>query len=80
MAFGDWQRFFRPCFTALCIVFVPPLKARPADPKIAARFGDVSDLLRIAKNPQFALNLALILGHEHLLSSATPSLMKMFRE
>jgi hypothetical protein len=61
VVFGDWRRVNQPCFTALSLVFAPPLKAGPANPEVATRLGNVADLLSISKYPQFALNLALIL-------------------
>lgn len=61
---GVWQSAVRlsASFTALCAGFAPSVKARPADPEIAARGGNLPDLRGISKYPQSALNLALILG------------------
>jgi hypothetical protein len=63
VTFGDRRRVYQTGFTALCVVFAPSVKARPANPKITACLGNISDLLSISKYPQFTLNLALILGH-----------------
>lgn len=80
MTFGDGRCVYKPCLTALSIGVTPTAKARSTDPEMAARPGNVADLFGRSKYSQFALNFALILGHEHLLRSKPASLLKMFRE
>lgn len=56
------------------------VKAHPPDPKIAARFSNVPDLLSMWMRAHLSLKLALTLVIEHLLRSKPKSLMKMLRE
>ncbi len=51
--------------------------ARKASP---AGFRNVTDLFCVYQYPQFALNLALILGHEHHLLPKPGRLKEMSRE
>jgi hypothetical protein len=48
--------------------------------KIATGFGNMPYLFSVSQYPQFALNLALILVHEHLLLPKSGRLKKMSRE
>jgi len=60
---GDRRCVDQTRFAALGVAFAPSIKARSANPEVAARLGNVSDVFSISKYPQLALNVALILGH-----------------
>ena len=77
---GNRRRVDQASFAALSIGLTPTVEAGTADSKIAASPGDVTDLLGVSQYPQLALNLALILGHEHLLLPKPGRLKKMSRE
>jgi hypothetical protein len=79
MASRDRRCVDQPCLTAFGEVFSPSIEACPANAEVATRLCNMADLIRISKYPQFALNLALFLGHQHLHCPETPSFMKVFR-
>lgn len=80
LAFRERRCIDQSRFAALGEVFAPAVKARPADPDRATPLGEVPELCNLSKYPQYALNVALILGHEHLFCPAKPSLEKIFRQ
>jgi hypothetical protein len=49
--FWDRRRIDQSSFTTFSIGLAPSVKARPANPEIAARLRDVSDLFGISKYP-----------------------------
>ena len=54
--------------------------AGSADPEISAGLGYMPSLFSVPQYPKFALYLALVLGHEHLLLPRNGRLMEMSRE
>jgi len=41
----------------------PSVETGPANPKVPACLADITDLYRVLKNAEFAMDFALIVGH-----------------
>ena len=76
----DWWAVYETIFAILLLELTPAIKASPANPKITPCLCYMSGLLGVSKNAQFALNLTLLVVHEHLLPPKIKKPMKIFRE
>ena len=79
MPLGNGRCIDQASFAALRIGLTPTVEAGSTCPEIAASPRDVTGLLRMSQYPLFALNLALIFSHEHLLLPKLGRLEKMSR-
>src|SRR6056297_2989945 len=80
MPLGNGRRVDQASFAALRIGLTPTVEAGSTYPEIAASPRNVTALLSMSQYPQLALNLALILVHEHLLLPKPGRLKNMSRE
>jgi hypothetical protein len=78
--FGDRRSIDQTSFAALSVCLSPAVEAGTTNAKIATGFGNMPYLFSVSQYPQFALNLALILVHEHLLLPKSGRLKEMSRE
>ena len=79
MPFWDWWAVYETIFAILFVGLTPAIKACPANLKSTACLCYMPGLLGVSKNAYFALNLALLLVHEHLLPPKIEKLMDMLR-
>jgi len=71
---------YQPGLSTICKCLAPTVEAGSANPKISAGLGYMPSLFSVPQYPKFALYLALILVHEHLLLPKAGRLMEMSRE
>lgn len=80
MSLGYRRSIYQAFFAVLLIGISPSVETASANTEVAARLIDMTSFFSMAQNAQFALNLALIFVHEHLLHPNLGRLMEMSRE
>ncbi len=63
MIMGNGSGVGQAGFTSVGVGMSPSVETGPANPKVPACLADITDLFRVLKNAEFAMDFALIVGH-----------------